>query len=184
LKEKKNSNGKPYELGDVTTVNLTMLSGGVQYNVLPDRLEAGIDIRISPSFSLNSMREKLNSWCSGEHGLSWEFVQETDVNYTTSLEDNPWWEALQETAKECDVSLNPQIFPASTDSRYVRKAKIPALGISPMRRTPILLHCHDEYLEESVYLEGLHFYAKLIPKLDQVCHSSSEAPSSWVMQCN
>jgi aminoacylase len=28
-------------LGDVTTVNLTMLKGGVQYNVVPDYMEAG-----------------------------------------------------------------------------------------------------------------------------------------------
>ena len=27
-------------LGEVTTVNLTMLDGGVQYNVVPDKLKA------------------------------------------------------------------------------------------------------------------------------------------------
>lgn len=34
-------------LGDVTTVNLTMLSGGVQPNVLPETLSAIFDIRIA-----------------------------------------------------------------------------------------------------------------------------------------
>jgi aminoacylase len=40
--------------------------------------------------------------------------------------------------------LEPQIFPAATDSRYLRQLGVPALGFSPMRHTPVLLHDNDE----------------------------------------
>jgi len=35
-------------LGDVTTVNLTLMEGGVQVNVVPDKFVLNFDIRISP----------------------------------------------------------------------------------------------------------------------------------------
>ena len=41
LKNMVNGEGKPLKLGDVTTVNWTMSYGGVQYNVVPQVLEAG-----------------------------------------------------------------------------------------------------------------------------------------------
>ena len=40
------------ELGDVTTVNLTSTSGGVQNNVVPSSLSAGFDIRVSPKTNM------------------------------------------------------------------------------------------------------------------------------------
>lgn len=41
------SNNPEYTVGDVTTVNLTMLKGGVQANVLPESLSAIFDIRLA-----------------------------------------------------------------------------------------------------------------------------------------
>ena len=39
-------------LGDVTTVNLTTMSGGVQQNVVPNEFVIGFDIRITPTTNL------------------------------------------------------------------------------------------------------------------------------------
>ena len=36
-------------MGEVTTINLTRLSGGVQLNVVPDKVTAGFDVRIPPT---------------------------------------------------------------------------------------------------------------------------------------
>jgi len=46
------------------------------------------------------------------------------------------------------LRLEPEIFPAATDSRFLRCAGIPAIGFSPMNNTPVLLHDHDEWLHE------------------------------------
>lgn len=39
-------------LGDVTTVNLTMLKGGVAYNVIPSEMDITFDLRIPPTVNL------------------------------------------------------------------------------------------------------------------------------------
>ncbi|RHZ71213.1 hypothetical protein Glove_261g28 [Diversispora epigaea] len=61
-----------------------------------------------------------------------------------------------------NISIEPEIFPAATDSRYLRKLGIPALGISYLKNTPILLHDHDERINENLFLEGIEFYTDLI----------------------
>jgi acetylornithine deacetylase/succinyl-diaminopimelate desuccinylase-like protein len=45
---------------------------------------------------------------------------------------------------------------------------IPALGFSAMRNTPVLLHNHNEFLNENIYLEGIQVYEKLIHDLANV----------------
>ena len=45
---------------------------------------------------------------------------------------------------------------------------IPAVGFSPMNRTPILLHDHNEFLNEQVFLSGIDVYQRLILALSSV----------------
>lgn len=52
---------------------------------------------------------------------------------------------------------------------------VPALGFSPMNRTPILLHDHDERLHESVFLRGIDIYTRLLPALASVPVLPSES---------
>jgi aminoacylase len=54
------------------------------------------------------------------------------------------------------------VFPAATDSRFLRALGIKALGFSPMRHSPILLHEHDEYIDKSVFIEGCNVFVSLI----------------------
>ncbi|KAI9179980.1 adenylate cyclase [Blastocladiella emersonii ATCC 22665] len=183
LNSAKHSDGRPFSLGDVTTVNLTKLDGGVQYNVIPQNLTMGFDIRVSPTMNLEKFRDMVNEWCASEEGVSWEFVQETKVNYVTPLDSNPWWTAMKEAAQAHGIALDPTIFPAATDSRYLRKARVPALGVSPIRNTPVLLHCHDEYLDEYVFLEGIEFYKELLPRLDQVADPAADDGQRWTLKC-
>jgi aminoacylase len=60
------------KLGDVTTLNLTVLKGGVTpdngatyaYNVVPMEAEAGFDIRIPPAVDLAEFEDKIKEWTS------------------------------------------------------------------------------------------------------------------------
>ncbi len=38
-------------LGDVTSLNVTMLGGGIQWNVVPDAMSLGLDVRVTLSDS-------------------------------------------------------------------------------------------------------------------------------------
>ncbi|GAB1600777.1 aminoacylase-1-like [Argonauta hians] len=157
-------------LGDVTSVNLTMVEGGLQHNVVPSQLTACFDIRIAPSVDLVQFEEKLNKWCSeaGE-GLTIEYVQKCSDNKITSIDDDDmWWKAFSSTFKDMNLKIKTEIFPAGTDSRYLREIGYPALGFSPMNFTPILLHDHNEFLNENIFLKGIDVYRNLICNLANV----------------
>ncbi|XP_064352551.1 aminoacylase-1 isoform X2 [Camelus dromedarius] len=133
--------------GTVTSVNLTKIEGGVAYNVVPATMSASFDFRVAPDVDLKK-------W--------------TDFQVTSIDDSDPWWAAFSGVCKDMNLTLEPEIFPASTDSRYLRAAGVPALGFSPMNRTPVLLHDHDERLHEAVFLRGIDIYTRLLPALASV----------------
>ena len=61
-----------------------------------------------------------------------------------------------------------EIFPAGTDSRFIREVGIPAFGFSPMPNTPILLHDHNEFLNENIFLKGIDIFCDIISEVAQV----------------
>jgi aminoacylase len=69
-----------------------------------------------------------------------------------------------------NLEVNPQVFPAATDSRFLRALGVRALGFSPMRNTEIMLHENDEYIPESTFLEGIAVYVGLIRDLSRQDH--------------
>uniref|UniRef100_A0A673MRQ7 N-acyl-aliphatic-L-amino acid amidohydrolase n=1 Tax=Sinocyclocheilus rhinocerous TaxID=307959 RepID=A0A673MRQ7_9TELE len=118
-----------FTLGDVTTVNMTMVKGGVAYNVVPAEMDVSFDLRIPPTVNLQEFEEKIKAWCK---------VAGEDVTYDFAQEG------------------------------------LPAIGFSPMNLTPILLHDHNEYLNEQVFLRGIQVYERLVPALASVPPLSGE----------
>jgi aminoacylase len=103
-------------------------------------------------------------------GLRWEYHQGRDQQQhaatSTDPLENPWWQAfLDVLTSRFGRTCDPMVFPAATDSRFLRAQGIRAIGFSPMRRTPCLLHEHDEWLGEAVYLEGCAVYSALMQDL-------------------
>jgi aminoacylase len=82
---------------------------------------------------------------------------------STNSDENPWWGVFTSCLKqECSADCDDMIFPAATDSRFLRALGIRAIGFSPMRNSPILLHEHNEYLDREVFVEGCGVYEKLL----------------------
>ncbi|XP_056885973.1 aminoacylase-1A-like [Takifugu flavidus] len=164
-------------LGDVTTVNLTMLKGGVAYNVIPSEMDITFDLRIPPTVNLQEFEQQIKAWCkeAGED-VTYEFAQKhMNQNMTSTEEKDPWWRAFSGACREMNVTLEKEIFPAATDSRFIRAVGIPAVGFSPMNHTPILLHDHNEFLNEQVFLRGIGIYERLIAELASVPPCPGEA---------
>ncbi|RLN02676.1 hypothetical protein BBJ28_00021904, partial [Nothophytophthora sp. Chile5] len=163
---------KKKKLGDVTTVNISALQSGVSrdggkthaLNVIPTEAIAGFDIRISPGMDIKAMEAMLDEWCAAE-GVSWEFAHWTiplKEHYTTSLDaENVWWQLFQKSCARIGETVETEIFPAATDSRYLRKMGVPAIGFSPMKRTEILLHEHNESLHKDTFLHGIDVYVAI-----------------------
>uniref|UniRef100_A0A6Q2ZHQ8 N-acyl-aliphatic-L-amino acid amidohydrolase n=1 Tax=Esox lucius TaxID=8010 RepID=A0A6Q2ZHQ8_ESOLU len=159
-----------FTLGDVTTVNMTMVKGGVAYNVIPAEMDVSFDLRIPPTVNLQEFEEQIKQWCkeAGE-GITYDFAQKhMNQNMTSTDESDPWWNAFSTTCKAMNMTLEKEIFPAATDSRFIRAVGLPAIGFSPMNRTPILLHDHNEFLNEQVFLKGIQVYERLVVALANV----------------
>lgn len=183
------------KLGDVTTLNLTMLKAGVSLdegatyslNVIPSECEAGFDIRIPPNVPTKDIAAKLDEWCA-EEGVEWSFAPWTVPLHehhvtATDREANFWWGVFEDACTKLGMEIEKEVFPAATDSRFIRRVGVPALGFSPMNNTPILLHDHNEALNDKVFLRGIEIYETVITDLAGAAlnpQESSEPPQKKV----
>ncbi|OLY84192.1 Aminoacylase-1 [Smittium mucronatum] len=155
-------------LGFVTTVNLNIINGGVQVNVVPDNFQAEFDIRVSPDTDL----EEFNLWLKGlaeKYDSEIEYPHEVVRSGVSDIgPSNKFYHKMVEVLDAKELKIINAIFPAATDSRYLRAAGIPAIGISPLRNIPVLLHVHNEYVTESLFMEGVDIYTDLIHELSNL----------------
>ena len=169
LKENQTSD-ESLQLGDITTINLTKMSGGVQVNVVPDQYVLIFDCRIKPN-SHHSFQEFLVDLMrrtpkENDDEVKISYLADTGPLLLTNIENSSWWlEGFKQTLNDMKCKSNWTIFPAGNDSRFLRNAGYPAIGFSPIINTPILLHDHNEHLSKDVFLNGIEIYVKLIQNL-------------------
>ena len=183
-------------LGDVTTLNITSLQAGVKvadtyvHNVVPPHASCTMDIRISPNIDPSKIRLMLDEWCrecsTSEGEVKWSFLHgngnDDSIGHNLTSMDpvvNPWYGVFLDSIHGMNLSVEPEVFPAATDSRFLRALGIRALGFSPMRNSEIMLHENDEYINESVFLEGIVIMAGVLkslasqgPELDKLARQS------------
>lgn len=84
-------------LGDVTTVNLTQISGGVQSNVVPPHFEAVFDMRLSIALDVVAFEKQIRGWCEeAGGGIEIDFYRKEPVVAATKMDaSNPYWVALK-----------------------------------------------------------------------------------------
>jgi len=171
------AHAKAKKLGDVVSLNVTAIKGyvdgsefsdGFAINCVPTKAIAAMDVRIPPSVPMEEVEDMLKEWTS-EEGLHYEFYTKMPKHHVTSTDTtNPWWGSIQRTCGNLGKILELEIFPAATDSRYFRASELPCFGFSPINHTPILLHDHNEFLNEEVFLEGVQVFQRIIYDLANV----------------
>ena len=161
------------QMGETLSVNLTMVEGGKQPNVIPSHLTATFDCRIPPNIDLTKFENQLNAWakeidlsCGGPgDSIEITFSQQEkgqaicDVNGEQCA---PFWKPFKAAVEKAGMKPRLSIFPAATDCRYVREEGISALGFSPIPLTPFLLHDHDEYVSTETFLKGITVYVDIL----------------------
>jgi len=166
--ERMNNLGLPY--GNVTSINLTLLKGGIQGNVVPQELTAIFDVRLAIDVDQVAFEEQINQWCEEAGGnITVNYLVKTPKSqFTTADETNPLWVVLQNTTKEFNITIHRTVAPGATDSRFLRRLSIPSLGFLPLLNTPPLLHEHNEYVQADEYLAGIDVYTKLLSNLGEI----------------
>eukprot|EP01124_Arcella_intermedia_P004011 TRINITY_DN12268_c0_g1_i3.p1 TRINITY_DN12268_c0_g1~~TRINITY_DN12268_c0_g1_i3.p1 ORF type:complete len:133 (+),score=33.91 TRINITY_DN12268_c0_g1_i3:411-809(+) len=128
-----------------------------------------MDVRIPPHIPLKDMEDLLKQWTS-EEGLSYSFYYKTPEHIISNTnQDDPWWSTIQSVFEGLAIPIKTEIFSASPDARYYRSAGVPCYGFTPIRRTPILLHDVNEFVNERELLEGVSVYQQLIYQLANNC---------------
>ncbi|XP_055618069.1 aminoacylase-1-like [Toxorhynchites rutilus septentrionalis] len=157
-------NDQELTVGDVTTVNLTMMSGGVQNNVIPPEFKISFDIRVAHDTSIDAFEAQLQKWCEESGGdIHIDYEQKDSLIELTKLDEtNHFWMAFKAAVNEMGIAIRTHVCPGATDARFLRELGIPAVGFSPMNNTPTLLHDHDEFLHAETFLRGIEIYKKLI----------------------
>merc|ERR1712130_176491 len=128
------------------------------------------DIRITPTTDIVQFEKNIRQWM-GEagSGLELDFIQKfTDQTLTSTAEDDPWYSALTRAFNKHQLKVSPVVCPGGTDMRYLRQVGISAIGFSPMNHTPILLHDHDEFLNEKIFLKGIDIFVDIVSSLANV----------------
>ena len=159
-------------LGDVTTVNLTHLKAGindlfpfVNINVVPNVAHCSFDCRIT-AHDLPKWDDLLKEWCN-EEGVTYSFKQKDVDNKPTNMDPtkNIYWKNMRKVFDDLNVKVDCRVFPAATDGRYLRMIDIPVFGFSPMIKTKVLFHDHDERIHKQTFLDGIEMYIPIISAL-------------------
>ena len=180
---------------NITTLQAGVQVGDTYaYNCVPPLAKCSLDIRISPHTTPSDISAMLDQWCqecssSGSTStsvpdednvnngkvaaptLSWNYIGghgndlQKHALTSTDSNQNPWYAVFESAIASMGIELEPQVFPAATDSRFLRALGIKAFGFSPMRNTEILLHENDEYIPERTFLEGIAVYVTVIMAL-------------------
>ncbi|XP_059075981.1 uncharacterized protein LOC131032183 isoform X1 [Cryptomeria japonica] len=162
---------------EVISVNPVFLKAGTPtptgfvMNLQPSEAEAGFDIRLSLGANAESLEKRIaEEWAPASRNMTFQFKEKEPIKnklgvplVTVANHSNPWWTLLEAAILKVGGKLHkPEIFPAATDARFVRRRGIAAFGFSPMANTPILLHDHNEFLNEAEYLKGVGVYEAII----------------------
>ncbi|XP_063932212.1 aminoacylase-1-like [Zophobas morio] len=150
---------------DVTSINLTKITGGVQTNVIPPEFVVSFDCRIPPErVDFKKWEETINQWCKNAGKGVWvEFDHKQSPVTPTKLDNsNIYWVAFKEATNKLGLKVKTEICGGATDGRYIRGVGISAIGFSPMNNTPVLLHNHNEYLNVDTFLKGIEIYIQIL----------------------
>ncbi|KAF5208439.1 Aminoacylase-1 [Thalictrum thalictroides] len=147
---------------------------GFVMNMQPSEAEAGFDVRLPPTADPDFLRMRIaDEWAPATRNMTYQISEKGPFRdnmggplMTATNGSNPWWAVFEKAIITAGGRLaKPEILASTTDARYMRQMGIPTLGFSPMTNTPILLHDHNEFLKDSVYMRGIEIYESIIGSL-------------------
>ncbi len=150
------------------TASLTILKAGYKENVIPERAEAVLDVRLlpgsEPSAYIENLRAELNKYGS--------FEIKVLAEYPASLSplEGPFLDAVERVMEALfpGAVLMPVLATGFTDSRYFRRYGTQAFGIMPPFYTQDQIesiHGLDEKIGEQQLVEGIKTIAALALEL-------------------
>ena len=141
------------------TASLNMITGGVKVNVVPDRAEAILDVRVTPGINLDVVKKRVINLVeeSEVEGVEVVFTSCKDGYY-----EDPNSHAVREfiNAVETATKVRPKLklLTGGTDAPHLKThVEIPCLGFGVGVQG--MAHVSDEYTTVENLVVGLKVYA-------------------------
>lgn len=154
-----------------TTVALTMMEGSPATNVIPSKAMIGVNIRIAPSESVQSVRKRMEQLAKKHHlekGVRFVFGWEPSPISTTEGEGyEKITEAIQETWGR-ETLVSPYLMTACADAHLYNEISNKVYRFSPihLQATDLeMIHGDNERLSEKQIPETVSFYFRLMKSL-------------------
>lgn len=140
------------------TVNVGVINGGTKTNVVPERCEAEVDIRVPAGGRPDGVLECVRSILPEHFEVS--VINKTVPSYTPA--DNFLVKAIQKAARPVfDYTPPPIYMPATTDAHFFRNILgIPAMSFGP--GCGELCHSYDEFVYVKDIINTAKVYANVI----------------------
>ncbi|XP_075974107.1 uncharacterized protein LOC142975254 [Anticarsia gemmatalis] len=158
-----------------TSVNVNILKAGLAINIIPSKVELGVDMRLSTDADVAEMDAIVQSWmqAAGNDTELTYYRKETDSGITSVDNSNPFWVSMRSTLNKMGMKIMPVVCPATSDMLVVRNLGIPAIGFATKTRTISRIHGKDEYQNVETFLKGIDIYTEVIKNLANVpCEAS------------
>jgi len=135
------------------TVNVGVISGGTKTNVVPEKCEAEVDIRVPAGGRPDGVEKFVRSLLPDNFEV--EVINKTTPSYTPA--SDPLIKAIQKGAKPVfGYAPPPTYMPATTDAHFFRRLLgVPAASFGP--GCGELAHTYDEF----VYVKDIKNVAKV-----------------------
>ena len=152
-----------------TTLALTKLQGSGEINSIPNTAEVGFSVRVAPWDSTESALRTITA-AAGEHA---------DVRYDYKFEPSPFsptdcdaYRLLSRTVDDVypGVPAVPYVMNGGTDSKHFTSICKNVYRFAGFRFTAeerAGMHGNDERLSAQSYLQGIHFYRKLLQNISE-----------------
>lgn len=140
--------GRPHPLLGRTHANVTMITGGVSRNVIPDACEFFVDVRTTPLESHEALTERLRRALKSEVNIHSERL----VPVETCVE-TPLVHAIRAVLPDCKPSGSP----AMSDMVFLSGVPCVKIGPGDSARS----HTPDEYIESHELEAGANAYENI-----------------------
>lgn len=150
-----------------TTCVPTRLEGGHADNALPQLARATVNCRVMPGHSMDEIKQVLSK-CAWDDAVT-VTATEKDTAGPAMPVDPVLLQAAEAVTEEMwpGVAVVPTMSSGASDSRYFRKAGIPAYGVSGIfvEMDDMRAHGKDERVGVKQFYEGYEFLQRLVAKL-------------------
>lgn len=137
LHRKGQKNGTRCDHGLCLSTNITSLQAGafkdgkVAYNVIPNKGEATIDIRIPPATSIESIKQELDRLCEKYPAVKYEVAYSVEEREPRKGYNTVLYKSMEKALAFHGVTARPQVTEGASDLRFHLRNGLDGIGITP-----------------------------------------------------